>query len=347
MQTEVAELGRIVCVEGSGATARLAWEPPMGEDDEASLTVGHLVGIRRGASLIVATVVRMTTEPAPETSSEPDLIAKLDFMGEVRNHGTNDVFFQRGVSNYPIIGSQVVRLRSEDISVIHRISGSQTVHIGQLRLDDSIPAHVNFQELLCKHFAIVGTTGVGKSSTVALILQQILEQNADLRIFLIDPHNEYGNCFGDKAHVISPRNLSLPFWLFNFEETIDVIFRSRPGVEEEMELLQELIPIAKAQYAAQSRGERIGIRKMDNGGFTADTPVPYRIVDLVSLINDQVGKLENRSVSVKYHRLIGRIETLGNDSRYAFMFNNSYVQDIMTDEAIHPRGAKPRGNQPG
>ena len=80
----------------------------MGEDDEASLTVGHLVGIRRGASLVVATVVRMTTEPAPGTGSQPGLIAKLDFMGEVRNHGTNDVFFQRGVSNYPIIGSQVV-----------------------------------------------------------------------------------------------------------------------------------------------------------------------------------------------------------------------------------------------
>ena len=52
--------------------------------------------------------------------------------------------------------------------------------------------------MLSKHFAMLGTTGVGKSSGVAVILQEILEARPDLRIFLIDPHNEYGRCFGDK-----------------------------------------------------------------------------------------------------------------------------------------------------
>ena len=82
---------------------------------------------------------------------------------------------------------------------------------------------------------------------VALILQEILKKKANLRIFLVDPHNEYGHCFGDLAHVINPKNLQLPFWLFNFEEIVDVFFRGRPGVEEETEILSELIPIAKAR----------------------------------------------------------------------------------------------------
>ena len=47
-------------------------------------------------------------------------------------------------------------------------------------------------------------TGVGKSSGVAVILRQILEARPDLRIFLIDPHNEYGHCFGDRAQVLNP-----------------------------------------------------------------------------------------------------------------------------------------------
>ena len=51
-----------------------------------------------------------------------------------------------------------------------------------------------------------------------------MAERPDLRIFLIDPHNEYGRCFGDKALVLTPRNLRLPFWLFNFEETIDAFF---------------------------------------------------------------------------------------------------------------------------
>ena len=121
----------------------------------------------------------------------------------------------------------------------------------------------------------------------------------------------------------------LPFWLFNFEEIVDVFFRGRPGVEEETEILQELIPMAKAKYAAGQRGERLLVRKAGGAGYTADTPVPYRISDLVQLIDERMGKLENRSVWTKYHRLIARIETLGHDSRYTFMFNNLFVEDLM------------------
>ncbi len=75
-----------------------------------------------------------------------------------------------------------------------------------------------------------------------------------------------------------------------------------------MEILSELIPIAKAQYSANARGERIHIRKNALSGYTADTPVPYRISDLVALISDRMGKLENRASWTKYHRLITRIE---------------------------------------
>ena len=95
---------------------------------------------------------------------------------------------------------------------------------------------------------MVGTTGVGKSNGVAILLTQILDERPDLRVFLIDPHNEYGRCFGDKAQVLTPRNLRLPFWLFNFEETVDAFFGGRPGIDEEVEILSEAIPEAKAAY---------------------------------------------------------------------------------------------------
>ena len=123
-----------------------------------------------------------------------------------------------------------------------------------LQQDPTIATQIDIEQLVSKHFAVLGTTGVGKSNGVALLLQQILEERPDLRIFLIDPHNEYGRCFGDKAQVLTPRNLRLPFWLFNFEETVDAFFGGRPGVEEEVEILSEAIPLAKAAYsAAQGR----------------------------------------------------------------------------------------------
>jgi DNA helicase HerA-like ATPase len=326
------DLGRITTLTGIGATARLFRDSgPRGDEDSNALTIGRLVGVHAQGSLIVAVVVRMVVSPPDAHEKDSgDQIADVDFMGEIRDHGTERAAFQRGVSSYPRIGDRISRLGTADISLIHRIDKGETVEIGRLRLDSTVPAYINFEELLRKHFAILGTTGVGKSSAVALILQEILAKKANLRVFLIDPHNEYGHCFGDLAHVINPRNLQLPFWLFNFEEIIDVFFRGRPGIEEESEILSELIPMAKAMYAQGSKAERVLVRKSERGGgYTADTPVPYRISDLVNLIDDRMGKLENRSVWTKYHRLITRVDTLGHDSRYTFMFNNVFIEDMM------------------
>ena len=147
----------------------------------------------------------------------------------------------------------------------------------------------------------------------------------DLRIFVLDPHNEYGRSFGDRAVVMNPRNLKLPFWLFNFEEFVDVIFGGRPGSEEEVDILSEVIPQAKIGYL-QHRGSPLA-RRLDakTVGYTVDTPVPYRLADLVGLLDERMGKLENRSLRMTYHRLITRLETIGNDPRYAFMFENANV----------------------
>ncbi|HVY19678.1 MAG TPA: DUF87 domain-containing protein [Bauldia sp.] len=320
-------LGRITGITGSGAVARLFKADAA--DEDARVTIGRLVGIIAETSLIVGAVVRMTVSPPEKDDVEAgSLVADIDFMGEIKNYASDSPSFQRGVSTYPTIGNLIQRLATEDVATIHHVGGGETIEVGRLRLDPTVPAYINFDELLRKHFAVVGTTGVGKSTSVALILQEILAKKANLRIFLIDPHNEYGQCFGDLAHVVSPKNLMLPFWLFNFEEIVDVFFRGRPGVEEEMEILQELIPLAKAQFAAGSKGDRLLLRRQ-GAGYTADTPVPYRISDLVKLIDDRMGKLENRSIWTKYHRLIARIETLGHDSRYTFMFNNLFIEDLM------------------
>jgi DNA helicase HerA-like ATPase len=128
--------------------------------------------------------------------------------------------------------------------------------------------------------------------------------------------------------VASPRSLRLPFWLFNFEEFVDVLFGARPGVEEELEILSEVIPLAKNTYGQYQRAPERGLLKRAEariGNYTVDTPVPYRLADLVNLIDERMGKLENRASRMKYHKLISRIETVRNDPRYGFMFENANV----------------------
>ena len=56
--------------------------------------------------------------------------------------------------------------------------------------------------------------------------------------------------------MLTPRNLRLPFWLFNFEETVDAFFGGRPGVDEEVEILSEAIPLAKAAYVQLKGSQR-------------------------------------------------------------------------------------------
>ena len=64
--------------------------------------------------------------------------------------------------------------------------------------------------------------------------------------------------------------------------------------------------------------------------------MPYRLVDLISLIDERMGKLENRSSRIIYHKLISRIETVRNDPRYAFMFDNANVGgDTMAEVISH------------
>ena len=251
----------------------------------------------------------------------------MDLLGEIKENEAGVGFFQRGVTSYPAIGDPVDLIAQDELRLVFDTSGPNTIKIGQLQQDASIAAYVNVDEMVRKHFAVLGTTGVGKSSGVALLIRKTLDARPDLRIFLIDPHNEYGRCFDHRAQVLNPKNLKLPFWLFNFEETVDVFFRGRPGLEEEVAVLSEVIPIAKANCAAARKGDQLSLRRNDpkGTGFTVDTPVPYRLEELIGLIDQRMGKLENRAAWAKYHRLMTRIETARNDPRYSFMFDNANV----------------------
>jgi hypothetical protein len=94
------------------------------------------------------------------------------------------------------------------------VSSASAVQIAHLQQDSTIGAYIDVDDMLCKHFAVLGTTGVGKSSAVVLMLHEIIRARPNLRILILDAHNEYGRPFGDQAFVLNPRNLKLPFWLY-------------------------------------------------------------------------------------------------------------------------------------
>jgi DNA helicase HerA-like ATPase len=303
---------------------------------EIRATVGRFISIRSPGATIVAIISEVSSEGVANADTYL-ATASVDLLGEILGPAEKPKF-QRGVTHYPSIGDAVEMITSQELRTIYTPTTIDQIDIGALQQDPSIRACVNVEEMLSKHFAVLGSTGVGKSTGVSLLLNEILKARPNLRLFLLDVHNEYGRCFGDRALVLNPRNLKLPFWLFNFEEIVDVLFGGRPGVPEELDILIEVIPLAKAAYTQYQNSDRLGLKRVDTRsiGYTLNTPVPYRLVDLINQIDERMGKLENRSSRIVYHKLISRIETVRNDPRYAFMFDNANVGgDTMAEVISH------------
>jgi hypothetical protein len=341
-------IGRVLSVSGSEARIGVFAETlrSTGSTDDAALTVGKFIGIIRNRSLLVAIISQVSTEvPLLVREEGYHAVASVDLMGEIIGGDVaGEARFLRGVTSYPAIGDAAMVLGTPELRMIYKVDKSGGVELGCLQQDTVVKAYANIHDMISKHFAILGTTGVGKSSGLASLLRQILAVRPDLRIFLLDGHNEYGHCFGDNALVINPTNLKLPFWLFTFEELLEVIFSGRAGGDEEVEILAELIPVAKALYHQSREGS--ASKRSDSGAadYSIDTPVPYRLKDLLALIDERMGKLENRSSRINHHRLLTRIEAVINDPRYGFMFTNANVGgDTMAEILRHLFRWRPDG----
>ena len=173
-------------------------------------------------------------------------------------------------------------------------------------------------ELLAKNFAVLGSTGSGKSCGVALILSAVLAGHPKAHIVVLDPHNEYAAAFGDLTEVVNVDNLQLPLWLLDFEEAAGVLIRGGTTQEQEAQaiILKDAITRARRHYASQ------GIVATS---ITVDTPAPFGVPDLLRFIDDAMGRLNNPDNSAPYLRLRTRLESLRDDRRFAFMFSDWLV----------------------
>lgn len=333
-------IGRIVSVTGSKAIVLLDGGQSDHGDKRSRLSVqrpemGTLLGIDTANTVVLAIVSALSVPVPAQREGDAEIwIAELGLVGELwRPRDGKPGSFNRGVTSYPTLGDRV-RVASKpelEMAFVGDVRGS--VRVGAIRQDSSIPAMVKVDDLLGKHFAILGTTGTGKSCTTALILRAILQQNPAAHLVLLDPHNEYATAFPEWGEVISPRNMQLPYWLLTFEEFIEVLLGNTTERKQEVELLQELIPLAKARYTT-SRSDKQTPQSLRRGmsgdtKFTVDTPVPYRTSDLVGLIDERMGRLENKKDIAPYRNIKQRLEYITQDPRYGFMFGSLTVFDGM------------------
>ena len=301
-----------------------------------NLNIGSLVKTINSSAVVFGMVSKIESQTSADKQIDQSesCIIEVEFIGELQTAPNKEAAFSRGITRYPSIHQEFYLATQSDIEKVYKIADDKAITIGHLSQDEDFPIKVDVDELLGKHFAILGTTGTGKSCTVAMVFQEILKKNPYAHILLLDPHNEYASAFPEQAEIITLADFHLPYWSFSFEETIEIIVGEKDNHKTEIEILAELIPLAKARYnRGHDSKQTVSLRKTDSesGIFTVDTPVPYRLSDLVSLLDDRMGKLDHKADIWACKQLKQRINALKQDKRYAFMFGSFDVQDHMKE----------------
>ena len=182
--------------------------------------VGCQIKVKVGSTWLIANVRSLTKHPA-----EPDkVIAMIDFLGEGDEERlTGKIYnFRRGVTRYPFPDAPIFPASSEDMRQLYAADDRANIEIGTVYPTNDIRAALYIDAMLGKHFALLGSTGTGKSTSAALILHRICELAPQGHIVMIDPHGEYSAAFKTNGALYDVTNLAMPYWLMNFEEHCEV-----------------------------------------------------------------------------------------------------------------------------
>lgn len=324
--TEQLRIGEVVEIAGSSSQVLLDASRLQTlidhSDPSVSMAgqVGSQVKIRMGNRWLVANVrtQRMHQREAGL------IVCQIDFLGEGEEEKlTGRIFnFRRGVTRYPVPGTPLYAMTSADLKQVYAADSRPHIEIGTVYPTSDTRGALYVDALLGKHFALLGSTGTGKSTAAALILHRICDMMPDGHIVMIDPHGEYSSAFAQNGALFDVGNLAMPYWLMNFEEHCEVFLTSH-GADRQTDA--EIL--AKCLLAARMKSKQA----LGNARVTVDTPIPYMLSDLVANIQNEMGKLDKATSSAPFLRIKGKIEEVKADPRYSFMFSGMLVGDTMLD----------------
>jgi DNA helicase HerA-like ATPase len=322
---DVQPIGVVLEIAGAGSQVALDLQrlTECARDGDPSIAIAGQVGsqvkIKTEDGWLLASVRNQKQD-----RRSGGILANIDFLGEGDEEKLTGRIhsFRRGVTRYPIPGAMVYPSTTADLKQIYASDGRSAIQIGTVYPTNDIRAGLYVDALLGKHFALLGSTGTGKSTSAALILHRICESAPQGHIVMIDPHGEYSAAFKTSGIIFDVGNLQMPYWLMNFEEHCEVFITSR-GNERQKD--SEIL----AKCLLKARGKNRLAEQI--GKITVDSPIPYLLSDLTSLITDEMGKLDKATSSAPFMRLKGKIDELKADPRYQFMFSGMLVGDTMAD----------------
>lgn len=350
------EIGAVIEVDGTHIVAEL--DPKITELTRVYGGIiypigqfGSIIKIHFGARLIFGYVgrLRMKSEYEREKGFAPESggtarIIEADIFGEGEWAFDNENWkldFERGVTSFPLPQQKVYLTPRSELGFIYGEGTGPTILLGEHVGSGGTPCYAEMNDLLGKHTAILGSTGAGKSGTVAAVLHSILDRGNDAKhskwhpqIVVLDPHNEYGAAFPTHVRLCTDESsLVLPYWLLNMEETVALFV----GKTEEAATSQTNIIKNALITARQESAEKINISPQD---ISVDSPIPYILGDpegldnfgmrngtldeegFVGAINKQRPNNKNQKDHEGFNKVLRKLASLCRDGRLGFMMQN-------------------------
>lgn len=353
---ENLSIGKIIEVDGSRIIAEL--DPSISDlsrvfagENYPIGQFGSIIKVHFGRRSIYGLVSRLRMKAdyqlekgLPVASSDERIIeADLFGEGEWRRKGEDEftLEFERGVATYPLPQQTIYLTPKSELRFIYGDAKGAVIQLGEHVGSSGAPCYAELNELLGKHTAILGSTGAGKSGTVAAVIHSILERGQIAnhehwhpQIIILDPHNEYGKAFPKHQRLSTDEgSLKLPYWLLDLEESLSLFIGKTEFAATSQSNIVKNALIAVREAAAEQLG-------LDKNQLTVDSPIPYIIGSpegldhfgfkdgalyeqgLIGAINAQRPGNKDKKQHEDFSRVIRKVDSLLKDGRLKFMMES-------------------------
>jgi uncharacterized protein len=300
----------------------------------------HLIGLitqvtrKRGLADVVGDGIN-------DQSSELNL-CRITLIGTLLDrYGAKENVFRRTLETVPEIEANCFALEGDNLTAFMRTLSSiaadgNALTLGKYTLDEHAVAYLNGNKFFQRHAFIGGSTGAGKSWTVAKIIEQMAVLPT-VNAMVFDLHGEYSPLVGDgiqqlkvagPADIEAKRSLDdgilyLPYWLLSYEALVSLfVDRSDQNAPNQAMIMAREINAAKRKYL------EYGGHKDVLAHFTVDSPVPFDLNELLQKLNEiniemvPGARTEKQGEFFgKLARMISRLENKISDRRLGFLFH--------------------------
>lgn len=279
--------------------------------------VGSFVRIPQGYHDLYGIVAEVGANATPEAAREPndrgDRWMTIQLVGEIVGSS-----FERGISQYPSVNDEVHLVTEEDLAVIYGSADGGQVVIGRLANAEGISVRIDLDKLVTRHSAVLGSTGAGKSTTVASLLRSIVMGEAgearggfpSASVLLLDVHGEYSRALQSIATVfrVNPSDgekpLHIPFWALDPADLLTFLM----GKLDDKAMSQILDKVLDYKMTLANA---VSFAGLDVTSMTADSPIPFNLKKLwFELVDPEIKTWEDSAKTKPALVEAGDAETL-------------------------------------